>query len=202
MASFEQVIALQLKKWGPEEARRIHIAVARKTLREFMARQGAKPQVLIETDGHPTGTEDAVQPYGIIIYHLSRLREIASFAIRTAEELSPVLSGRYKSSWFLMTTGNVPIGFDEVDAYDAVILVNDQPYHRKIHVGAKGFEKYATPSGIVEKVRQKVRQRYGARGVRTHISFLALNNVSVRSRMRRGPARVNLTYPALVMSLR
>ena len=49
----------------------------------------------------------------------------------------------------------------EVQPNDEVTITNNQPYSRKINVGAKGFERYGPP-GIVERVRQSVLQKYGA----------------------------------------
>lgn len=211
---FETVIRLKMAQYGPEEARKRHIAMARQGLAEFMAQQPTRPMVRIEVDNRQATTEDAVRPFGLIVYRFSRMREIVSFALREAEEESPNRSGRYKRSWFPMHGGR-EIGLDEIPPGAAIMVTNDQPYSRKINVGAKGYEKYKVPSGVVERVRQKVLQRY--RGiVSAEIQYITIGGGYVlrrdlgqlRQNGRRGTTRRDsrtgsaLTYPTLVLTPR
>ncbi|BBK37690.1 hypothetical protein STAQ_27680 [Allostella sp. ATCC 35155] len=171
-SAFESVIQVQVAKYGPDAAKRHHIAVARRGLADYLARQDARPDYSIETDGRPAASELSVQPYGIITYRFRRMREVAAFALAEAIRLSPHRSGRYKRSWFAMVDGaEVDVDAIRQDA-GLVLITNDQPYSRKINVGAKGFEKYANP-GIVERVRQLVRRRYGTI-VAPEIEYLTL----------------------------
>lgn len=199
--AFESVIRLQLERYGPEEARRRHIAVARSRLADFLAQQTTRPMVSIETDGHPAASEEAVKPFGVIVYRFNRMREIVRFALGEAERLSPVRSGRYKRSWFVMAA-NARIGLDAIPPGVPITLTNDQPYARKINVGAKGFERYVPP-GIVEKVRQLVLKRYKLI-VDAEIDFLQLaGGYTLRQSSGRGKARrrgAALTYPALILT--
>jgi hypothetical protein len=171
-AAFERVVQLQLAQLTPEAAKTRHIATARAGLAAFMARQSVKPDVLIEVDGHKAASEDSVKPFGVITYRFRRMREIYVAALARAEADSPVRSGRYKRSWFLMVNG-VEVAPDAIPAAAEVLLVNDQPYARKIHVGSKGFEKYANP-GVVEKVRQWMIKQYG-RIAEFDIEFVTLS---------------------------
>jgi len=93
-----------------------------------------------------------------------------------------------------------------------VILTNNQPYSRKINVGARGFERYAPP-GVVEKVRQAVLAKYGA-VVDAQITFLDLEDTYVLKRdlrhiykgrrygAPRNDARAGMptTYPGVIFS--
>lgn len=202
-----------MAKYSPQEARKRHISIARAGLADFMGRQQTRPMVRIEVDNRPATSEEQVKPFGLIVYRFDRMREVASFALREAEEASPVLSGRYKQSWFLML-GTQEIGLNQIPASATIILTNDQPYSRKINVGAKGFEKYMIPAGVVERVRQKVRQRYGS-VVTAKVEYLqfpggghVLKNSlrSKRSNGRRGKVRgdamkgMQITYPSLVLT--
>lgn len=189
-SAFEQVIRLQLAKYSPEEAKRRHIAAARAGLAGFLAGQESRPGVAIETDGRPAASEDQVKPFGVITYRFIRMREIAGFALAQARELSPVRSGAYRKAWFLtidnqaVAPGAIPQGAAEV------LLVNDRPYARKIHVGAHGFEKYVPP-GIVEKVRQLVLKRYRLI-VKANIEFVTLQGgYELRGRRGRRAAAAN-----------
>lgn len=167
MSAFETVIRLQLDKFSPAEAKRRHIAAARAGLAAFLAGQESKPTVAIEVDGHPATTEDQVQPFGIITYRFLRMNVIVPELLAKARELSPVGSnddarpghpGLYKSSWFALVDGR-QVDDDAVPAGAEVIITNNQPYSRKINVGAHGFERYAPP-GIVERVRQFALSKY------------------------------------------
>jgi hypothetical protein len=91
--------------FGPEEAKALHISIARHGLAKFLAGQSEKPEVAIEVDGHEASSENQVQPFGIISYRFLRLPAVGRFAIATAREISPVESGRYKKSWFLLADG-------------------------------------------------------------------------------------------------
>jgi hypothetical protein len=200
-AAFERVIRLQLEQFTPEEAKRRHIAIARRALAHFMARQATKPGVAIEVDGHPATSEDGVQPYGVIVYRFTRMREIAAFALAQARALSPKKSGRYKRSWFFMVD-EAEIALNAIPHTARVVLTNDQPYARKIHVGATGFKAYVPP-GIVEKVRQLVLRKY-RNVVDVEIQFLTLAGgyilqKSGGSGKDRQPGSA-LTYPALVIT--
>jgi len=168
-SAFEQVIRLQLDKYGPEAARLKHIEIARQGLSKFLSGQSARPDVTIEVDGHAAASEDQVKPFGVITYRFLRMREIAAFAIDYAKSISPVESGRYRASWFALLGGR-EIAVDAIPSNGSVIITDDQPYARKVHVGARGFEKYA---GIVEKVRQQVLRKYG-KIVTADIQFITL----------------------------
>lgn len=199
--AFERVITLQLERFSPEEAKRRHISVARRGLATFMARQAAKPGVVLEVDGHPATSEDEVKPFGVIVYRFTRIREIALFALAKAIEISPVLTGRYKRSWFTMV-GHQQVAPDQIPEGVEVVITNDQPYARKIHVGAKGFKRYVPP-GIVEKVRQMTIRKYGNL-VDVEIQFLTLQGGYILKKSQgsgkdRQPG-APLTYPALVIT--
>jgi hypothetical protein len=168
-SAFERVIRLQLDKYSPEEAQRRHVEIARRGLAQFLATQSTRPDVSIEVDGRRATSEDQVKPFGIIVYRFTRMREITVYALSEARRLSPVLSGRYRDSWFALVDGSeIPV--DQISTSDMVTITDDQPYARKIHVGARGFEKH---KGIVEKVRQAVIRKYG-NIVETELVFITL----------------------------
>jgi hypothetical protein len=203
--AFEQVINLQLAQFSPEEAKRRHIAIARSGLATYLAGHPPRPGVMIEVDGHAATSEESVKPFGVIVYRFQRMREIALFALNAARTLSPVLRGRYKASWFALVN-NRETAPEAIGAADTVIITNDQPYARKIQVGARGFEKYVPP-GIVEKVRQLVIRKYGAI-VDVALEFITLVGGYVlratakgsRGRRKDSQAGAAMKYPALVLT--
>lgn len=176
--AFETVIRLQLDKYGPEAARRKHIAIARKGLADYLATQNPKPAYEIETDGRPAASEESVRQAGIIVYRFRRMREIALFCLEEAIRLSPrgtkaKKGPHYAESWFVLVDGQ-PVAIDKIppDAKQ-IHVTNDAPYSRKINVGSKGFEKYVPP-GLVEKVRQLAIRRYASIAT-IEVDFLQLS---------------------------
>ena len=209
--NFAQVIHLSLERFSPEVARKKHIEIARAGLAKFLASQSVRPMVHIEVDGHPATSEEQVKPFGIINYRLTRMKEIVAFALAEARRISPVKTGRYQGSWFALMDGS-EIPLESVPTSGIVQITNDQPYARKIHVGARGFEVHR---GIVERVRQRVQQKYGA-VVDAQILFITLQG---GWRLRKGlrkihqgrryggirndaPAGAEITYPTLQLTPR
>ena len=190
--AFEEVIRLRLAQFSPAERRRRHIEIARRGLTEFMARQENKPQVSLEVDHRSATSEDQVQPFGLIVYRLDRMREIVTFALSEARRISPVKSGRYQASWFLMV-GNTETAIDAIQPGHVVTITNDQPYALSIHVGAKGFKKYVPP-GIVERLRQIVLRKYRAL-VTCAVTYIKLGASA-------GASKRPLRYPSLVIAPR
>lgn len=200
-AAFEQVIRLQMQKYSPEAARRKHIEVARKGLAAYLGRQQEKPGYTIDTDGHPASSEESVRPFGVITYRFTRLKEVVRFALDFARLYSPIQSGRYRKSWFAMADGRQIEATAIPGNAREIIVTNDQPYSRKINVGAEGFEKYAHP-GVAEKVAALVKKRYGSI-VEVRIVYITLAGGHTLKRSGKGRRRrstragADLTYPSI-----
>lgn len=211
MSAFETVIRLRLEQFSPEAAKRQHIAIARAGLGAFLAAQSARPGVTIETDGHAAASEEQVRPFGVITYRFQRMREIVAFALGYARSISPVDSGRYRDAWFALLGGS-EIAVDAIPDGETILISNDEPYARKIHTGAKGFEAYVPP-GIVEKVRQAVLARYKPI-VEANLEFITLEGGyvlkkalrSIHNGRRYGGIRNDsragtpITYPSLSLT--
>ncbi len=204
---FESIINLNLKRFEPEVARQIHIKTARTSLKAFLDRQKDKPQYSIYTDGVQSFSEDNVRAFGNITYVFLRMAQIGKFAIRTARDLSPVQSGRYKKSWLLEADGVLVNENSVPNDTKQLILVNNQPYARKIHV--RGARRRGVPPGIVEKVRQLILRQHrqsvtvNLRYIELHGAYVLKNDYvqkrksgRIRLHTRRGS---ELTYPALII---
>ncbi len=205
-----QVIKLdQLKTWLPKAAREEHIRIARKGLKDYLAREpGLKYNIIC--DGKVAFSETEVKPFGVIKYVFVRLPQIGRFALQTARDLSPVESGRYKNSWILVADDQPVNEFAIPSNVVQLILVNDQPYARKIEL--RGAKRRGVPPGIVEKVRQIVIRRF-PQSITADISYIELKGAYVLKRnyvqiRRSGRQRLHtragreLTYPALIMTQR
>lgn len=204
LGGWETVINLAIEGMNPPEIQRQHAAFARQKLAEHLAGVQSRPAVTVIVDGRRDASEDSVKPYGVIRYEFSYFREVAAEALAQAQEMSPVRSGRYKRSWFVLADG-VEVAPDAIpDKARSVMVVNDQPYHRKIHVGA--MRNLSVPPLIVERLRQVVQRRFGNL-VQVGVRFILLEGGYIlkgRNKSRRKDLRAGqpMTYPALELTLR
>jgi hypothetical protein len=203
-SAFERAIELSLSRFSPEEAKKLHIEIARRVLADFLASQEEKPEIQIWVDGQLVGSEESVRPFGRIEYRILRMPQIARYGIVTARGISPVDSGRYRRSWFLLVDGVETAENSVAPTAREIIITNDQPYARKIEVRGARRAAVPVPPGIVERLRQLILRKYGGQVVVT-IRYLELRGGYVLKRprgrrRRRGPQQVN--YPALVLTPR
>ena len=208
-AAFERVIALSIARVQPPEVQKLHATIARQGLAEHLATLTGKPNVRIIVDGRIGASEDSVRPYGVIRYEFDNLREAAIFAQAELSKLSPVASGTYSKSWFLLYQGaEVKPDALPLDARE-VTVTNDQPYSRMLAVGKRAdgrpFSLQNLPPGYMELAWQAVRGRFG-NSVAVAISFIKLQGGHVMKNdyrdTRRDRAGQQITYPSLILSLR
>lgn len=217
MPSFAQVFEVQLRQFSPEEAQRRHVAIARGILRRYVSAKPEGTDYSIYTDGNMSSTETTVKPFGVIEYRFSDIREIVArilTMLRTMGQASnePLLTGRYRGSWFAMVGGK-EVRTADIRPGDVVTIVNDQPYSRKINVGAKGYKQYVVPNSVIERARQFAIKKHG-RTVSAEIVFMTLaggyvlknDQYRIRNGRRSGGPRRDarrgsvLTYPALQLT--
>lgn len=192
-------------------------ALLAKTARQALAeaqQSGEAPATYVKTvNGRVGAPEESVIAPGPIVYTFSSLPEVAVYALAFCKERSPVKSGRYKKSWFVMVNGQevtIPdVGGAFIDSGDFIIppdaeliITNDQPYSRKIETGHMTM---SVPPGIVEDARQAVMRRFG-NAILAQKRFISLAGAyalrTSRSRRKDRQAGRELTYPALVVTMR
>ena len=196
---------------------------ARAQVAELVADGSASPVFTRWVDGIEGASEDSVRPDGSILYEFQYLDEVVAFALDYCRARSPVDSGTYRDSWFALVAGNqVDPSSAHIPPLAEVLVTNDQPYHRKIEVGAMHM---TVPPHIVEQCRQAVLARWASQvsaGVRyvqlpggyvlrgraqspiykvsiPRRGIAAGQRRPIRSGLRAGQA---MTYPALALRLR
>jgi hypothetical protein len=156
--------------------------------------------------------EETVQAPGPIFYRFAYWEPILRFTLQELERRSPVKTGRYQSSHRVMIGSqfiapDAPIAADEM-----VVVVNTQPYSRKIEVG---FMRMSMPDGVYEDVMRKVRSQFG-RAVQVNFKMVMLpNGYILKGVFKRGykpgarrklgkdtQAGAKMTYPSLQMMMR
>lgn len=182
---------------------------ARAELAIVIADGSGSPDYVRFVNGREGVAEEAVQVPGPILYVFSSLAEVAQYALAVCIARSPVRSGRYKDSWFVLVNGqvadpaNLPAGAE-------IVITNDQPYARKIDAG---HMRMSVPPGIIESARQAVMKRYGNLVFAERRLVSLAGGYVLKGRFRRGrragsrrklqkdaQAGAQLTYPALVIN--
>jgi hypothetical protein len=142
-------------------------------------------------NGRAGAQEETVTAPGPIVYRFSWWEEVIPAALEALIKRSPVRSGKYASSFVVISRGRVVMGrkqgfsrsmlsggglistFGNLGAGDEVIITNVQPYTRKIQLGSM---EMSVPPRLFDKARSELIRLYGGRSgpFRFEIKFLVL----------------------------
>ena len=184
-------------------------AVAIKARDQAVHSGDAPPHWVTIVDGRQGAPETSVQPDGFILYKFNVMGLAAQAALQLCRDRSPVRSGRYRDSWMVVVDGR-PWTEDVADIPEgvSVMIVNPQPYARKIDTGA--MKNMSVPPGIVDAVRKLVQRKFptvnAARAFITIPSGLMENAPYVlrrsTGRSKSRSAGTAMTYPAMILTKR
>jgi hypothetical protein len=183
------------------------IATAKRENAKVMATDPRPLDYTRWVDGSKGAVEETATSNSIIVYEYNRVNEVAQFALQYLSEISPDKSGRFKSSWQVLLNGQPVSQVTQFLSGDEILIVNDQPYARKI---VSGHMKLSVPHNLTEHAQREVNSRFG-NTVKASTTFLPLSGGYVLkghfSKGVRAHARVRLqkdtqagaamTYPAL-----
>lgn len=175
---------------------------ARQQLREAQAASEAPPRYLRAVNGRQNVPEESVVAPGAIIYSMDWMREAALRSLELLRLVAPKRTGRFSRSFILISDGR-EVTVDRIGLGQTTLIVNTQPYARKIQVGSKGFQSYR---GLFDQARRKVQSEF--RGlVYVQVRFVALSDgyrlkTTRQHRGRRKDMRagVEVNYPALQLT--
>lgn len=198
--AFERELRLAGAGLAPDVLRKQLAAFAKQELTKVQASGEAPQHYVRAVNGRIGAPEESVELPGPIVYSFNVLPGVAEYALAFAKARSPVLSGRFKRSWFVMVNGAQITNLESIPLDGELILTNDQPYSRKIEIGAM---KMRVPPGIVEDTRQAVMRRFG-NIVTAQKRFIPLSGAYILRREGRKDRTSGrqLLYPALVVALR
>ena len=167
-------------------------------------RAGELPTNVIKTvNGRLGVSEESVVPPGPIVYTAQWWPEVVTYGLAFAMGRSPVRSGRFKHSWFAMANGAVTEDYAAIPLTAEVIITNDQPYARKIELGAM---KMSLPPGVVQDTMTAVRRKFGDLLILRRAFIQLERGYVIRrtsgARRRSRAAGRPIAYPALVMRMR
>jgi hypothetical protein len=123
---------------------------ARKDVARRQAQGRASKNYTTIVDGRKGAAPETVKPGGVIVYQFSPLRDAAAFAFGFLVGRSPVGTdskspGRYRKSWVIFVNWQLWRGDLAKMPRDAeVMIVNPQPYHRKLEMTRGGTKATLT----------------------------------------------------------
>lgn len=187
-------------------------ALAKTSLSEVIQSGEGSPLYDRYVNGRYDADESTVVPPGPILYDFHWWSEIIEFALATLEARSPVKTGKFKASWQVTVNNEQIEDYSEISIGSTVMIVNVQPYARKIEVGHMHM---SLPSGVAEDAVLIVRRHFGnvaeIRKTMTTISggyilkgfFTKGVRQFARTKLRRDTtAGAEMTYPAISINLR
>jgi hypothetical protein len=189
-----------------EAQRRELAAFARGELEKAISSGAASPSYRRFVNGREGVTEDEVRMPGPILYVFAPLREAVEFALAFLKQRWPVRGpaggGHFADSWAVLVDGIRWDGRSEIRPGAEAVIVNTQPYARKVETGAKGF---SVPKGMLEDARQAVLKKWRLpldaqfRYIELAGGYV-LKGASRRGRRRDTKAGAAMKYPALVIA--
>lgn len=135
-------------------------AVAKREHRAIMATDPRPNSFKRYVDGVEGAVEEAVRANGVIVYDYERMSEIVQYAMEVLFDLSPVDSGRYRTSHEIYIDG---LGAGDLKNWAPgmeVAITNRQPYARKIEVGHMTMTVPGTDM-VYQRARRKLLARFG-----------------------------------------
>ena len=197
---------------SPENIGKELARFARSELSEAIINGEASPTYDKFVNGREGAEEETVVPPGPILYVFSYWEPIIEFALAYLNKRSPVLTGRYQGSHVVMIGSQVVSPSTQISSDEEVIIVNTQPYSRKIEVG---HMRMSMPDGVYEDARAAVQRQFG-RALQVRVKQILLPNGYIlkgrftkgykkfaRTKLKRDTeAGARMTYPALVMTMR
>lgn len=143
-----------------EATQRLLVSIAKREHGQVM-RTPPQPRSFTRTvDGVEGAREEAVEPDGVITYVYPRLDAVVQFALETLFDLSPVLSGTYRSSHQIFLDGSPATNMATWRPGTEILISNLQPYARKIDLGVMTMRVSGT-SRVYERAVRRVNARFG-----------------------------------------
>lgn len=221
---FEKDIQLATAGLEPDQIAASLARFARTSLADAIASKQASSIYTTFVNGKEGASEDDVVPPGPILYQFSYWQPVIAFALDFLRRRSPLGPGKrsegdfgighYRDAHRVMIGSQFIDPAAEIAADETPIIVNTQPYARKIEVG---FMQMSVERGIYLEAAAAVKRQFGGRNGAINVTqeWVTLpGGYILKGRFRRGfrkNARTGLKkdtqagqpmrYPALVLSM-
>lgn len=174
--TFERNVRVVQAFLSPEGQRQQLANFARSELGRVIGAGLASPSYRRFVNGRADVSEYAVQLPGPILYQFTPLNEAVDYAIEFLRARYPVVGpaerGHYRDSFIIMVDGRVWTRGKDIPHGSEVVIVNTQPYSRKVAVGARGFR---LSKGLMENTRQALFRRWPGM-LECQIRFITLSD--------------------------
>lgn len=154
-----------------------HAQAALRARQEVEARQGVLPTMTV-VDGRRGAAEASVKPGGAIVYLFDATPRVAAAVKTQLYEVAPVdtdddADDRVFSESFTQLVEGVEASLADMKPGEEVIIVNRQPYDRKLEWGWS----IQAPDGVFEVTAKWARSRFG-RLVDVTFTYVALDGMA------------------------
>lgn len=210
MAIADQIhrsLTLSMGKMTGPEAQKYLAQAARDGVAALIREGIGSPNFTKFINGRKGLNEEAVILPGPIVYKFNWLDDVAYYAMAFLrgrwQAVGPGKGGHFKDSYFVLAEGR-EIRPEDASKYERITIVNDQPYARKAHIGAKGF---LVPRGLFEDCRQAIRNKFGRSLFEVKVVFVTLaGGYILRKRRKKVNQRGRSTgeemrYPAVQITV-
>ncbi len=222
---FERDLRLATAGLEPDAINQAVAEFAKQELQRVIAEGVASPEFERYVNGVYGAPEEAYKAPGAIIYEFTNWPLVIRTALDELQKRSPHKSGRFASSFIVITGGKLVTDYRGIPAGAEVIITNAQPYVRRLEAGKKLGQKRIFDSSKSALARRfsgafRFETRYLdiASGIHPLIPYILKTNGAVRlaaqdmrsSAFRAGRATLAnrkgsqagdpITYPAIVIN--
>lgn len=201
---FERELKLAITAIEPDAIRRELAAYARMSVAEVIGSGQAPAEYDRYVNGRLGEAEETVQLPGPIVYVFQNWRLVINAAMEELQKRVPRKSGRYASSFIATVNGTPVVDFDAIPNGAEVIIINAQPYTRKMESGANktgkrhfDLSKAALNRRFRGAFNAQVAYLNVAAGVDPRIPYVLKRSAGKRKDRQAG---MPITYPALMIT--
>lgn len=202
---FERDLRVATSGMEPEEINRAVAAFARQELRRVINEGLASREYERYVNGVHGASEDAYHAPGSIVYEFTNWPLVIGTALDELQKRSPRKSGRFASSFIVISGGRIVTEFRSIPAAGEVIITNAQPYIRKAEGGRLGIPRRrlfdGTKNALARRFsgvfRFETRYLDIASGLHPLIPYVLKRSQGGR---RDRQAGMPITYPAIIIN--
>lgn len=201
---FERELKLAISDLEPAAIRRELASYARRSVAEVISSGQAPAEYDRYVNGRLGEAEEAVQLPGPIVYVFQNWRLVINAAIDELQKRVPRRSGRYAASFIVTVNGKPVTNFDDIPGGAEVIIINAQPYTRKMESGANktGARHFDLSKAAVNR---RFRGAFNAQvaflnvsgGIDPRVPYILKRSAGKRKDRQAG---MPITYPALMIT--
>lgn len=172
------------------------IQMAREQHAEVMSKPPIPVRWRLFVDGVEANSTSAIKWDSTVRFQYARIDVVVNYAMEALAKLSPVLTGRYQVSHTLLIDG-VPGRIEDWDWGSEIVIVNMQPYARKIEIGAMKMRVPGTDH-VFQTAAKFTRSRYSTMA-NISFTFMPLAAGLTVSGPGNYTAKADMRYPVMVI---